>query len=154
LDSSAGAETARPGFLAILATVQRAAGRVEDGLASLAEAQAAVDGTGERRHESTLSRLKGAILLRQRSRDQDARDNRGKTVEAEACFRHAIDVAREQKAKSLELQAATRLARLWQQQGKGDEARKLLGDIYGWFTEGFDTGDLRDAKALLEELEA
>jgi DNA-binding winged helix-turn-helix (wHTH) protein/predicted ATPase len=151
---ASGAETARPGFLAILATVQRAAGRFEDGLASLAEAQAAVDRTGERRHESTLSRLKGAISLRHRSRDQDARDNGGKTVEAEACFHHAIDVAREQKAKSLELQAATRLARLWQQQGMGDEARKLLGDIYGWFSEGFDTGDLKDAKALLEEWSA
>ena len=72
--------------------------------------------------------------------------------EAEACFSKALEVARRQEAKSLELRAATSLARLWQQQGKRDEARVLLAQVYGWFTEGFDTADLQDARALLEEL--
>ena len=72
--------------------------------------------------------------------------------EAEACFQNALKVARGQSAKSLELRAAMSLCRLWQRQGKKAEARQLLGDIYGWFTEGFDTADLKQAKALLEEL--
>ena len=73
-------------------------------------------------------------------------------AEAEACFHKAIEIARRQQAKSLELRAVMSLSRLWQQQGKKDEARKLLAEIYGWFTEGFDTVDLQDAKALLDEL--
>jgi len=73
--------------------------------------------------------------------------------EAEACFHQALDVARRQRARALELRAAMSLARLWQQQGKRTEARELLAPIYGWFTEGFDTADLQEAKALLEELE-
>ena len=73
--------------------------------------------------------------------------------QAEACFQQALDVARRQQAKSLELRAAMSLSRLWQQQGKRAEARELLAPIYGWFTEGFDTADLQEAKALLEELE-
>jgi predicted ATPase len=76
------------------------------------------------------------------------------TVEAAACFHQALVVARRQEAKSLELRAATRLARLWQQQGKRAEARELLAPIYGRFTEGFDTADLQEAKSLLEELGA
>ena len=72
--------------------------------------------------------------------------------EAEACFHKAIEIARRQQAKSLELRAAMSLARLWQQQGKRDEAHQMLAEIYGWFTEGFDTKDLQEAKALLEEL--
>ena len=73
-------------------------------------------------------------------------------ADAEACFHKAIEVAQRQQAKSLELRATTSLARLWQQQGKKDEAHKLLSEIYNWFTEGFDTKDLQEAKALLEEL--
>jgi predicted ATPase len=73
-------------------------------------------------------------------------------VEAEACFRQALEVARHQQAKSLELRTATSLSRLWQRQGRGAEARQLLAEVYGWFTEGFDTPDLREVKALLEEL--
>src|SRR5262245_12357484 len=73
-------------------------------------------------------------------------------TEAEACFRKALDVARRQQAKSLELRAAMSLSRLWQQQGKSDDARALLAPVYGWFTEGFDTADLQEARALLEEL--
>ena len=73
-------------------------------------------------------------------------------AEAEACFHHAMAIAQDQQAKSFELRTATSLARLWQQQGKRDEARQVLGDVYGWFTEGFDTADLQDAKALLDAL--
>jgi predicted ATPase len=75
-----------------------------------------------------------------------------KVGEAEACFRKALDIARRQQAKSLELRAAMSLSRLWQQQGKQEEAHQLLTEIYGWFTEGFDTADLKEAKILLEEL--
>jgi predicted ATPase len=149
-----GTETRFPELLAGLAAVQGAVGQVEEGFASLTEAQATVVRTGERRHESTLSLLKGSLLLGQTSRDRDPGDHRENAAQAEACFRHAIDVARQQKAKSLELRAATSLSRLWQQQGKRDEARKLLGEIYGWFTEGFETADLKEAKALLDELSA
>jgi predicted ATPase len=73
-------------------------------------------------------------------------------AEAEACFLKAIEIARHQQAKSLELRAAMSLSRLWQRQGRKDEAQQLLAEIYGWFTEGFDTKDLQEAKALLEEL--
>ena len=90
-----------------------------------------------------MHRLKGELLL-VLSTD--------KTTEAEACFRQALDIARRQEAKSLELRAATSLSRLWQQQGKRAVACALLAPIYGWFTEGFDTVDLREAKALLEKL--
>jgi predicted ATPase len=90
-----------------------------------------------------LHRLKGELLLLLST------DNR---AEAEGCFHWALDVARRQQAKSLELRVATSLSRLWQQQGKRAEAYQLLAEIYGWFTEGFDTPDLQDAKALLEEL--
>ena len=72
--------------------------------------------------------------------------------EAEACFQRALDIARHQQAKSLELRAAMSLARLWQQQSKRDDARQLLAEVYGWFTEGFDTADLQEAKALLDAL--
>jgi predicted ATPase len=74
-------------------------------------------------------------------------------AEAEACFHKAIEIARRQQAKSLELRAVMSLSRLWQQQSKKDEVRQMLAEIYGWFTEGFDTADLKEAKALLEELE-
>jgi predicted ATPase len=84
-------------------------------------------------------------------RDSHQPESQGRE-EAEACFQKAIEVARKQQAKSLELRAAMSLSRLWQQQGKTVEARQLLAPIYGWFTEGFDTKDLREAKALLEEL--
>jgi class 3 adenylate cyclase/tetratricopeptide (TPR) repeat protein len=94
-------------------------------------------------HHADLYRLKGELLLA---------NPPGHGVEAETCFRQALDVARRQQAKSLELRAAVSLARLWQQQGKRGEARQLLGDIYSWFTEGFDTVDLREARALLEAL--
>jgi predicted ATPase len=102
-----------------------------------------VDTTGERWYEPELYRLKGALLLQQHSDNQ---------AEAENCFHHAMALAQNQQAKSLELRAATSLARLWQSQGKCKEAHDLLAPVYGWFTEGFDTADLQEAKALLEEL--
>jgi len=88
--------------------------------------------------------LRGELLLRQGPRPT--------WEEAEACFQRALEVARRQQAKSLELRAAMSLSRLWQQQGKQAEARALLAPLYGWFTEGFDTADLQEAKALMEEL--
>ena len=97
----------------------------------------------ERWWEAEVCRLRGVLLLRQPGTPQ---------AEAETWLQRALDVARRQEAKSLELRAAMSLARLWQQQGKRAEARDLLAPIYGWFTEGFDTADLQEAKALLEEL--
>ena len=147
-----GAVSGLPMLLAVLAEVQMGAGQVEEGLASLSEAQATVDKTGERRYDTMLSHIKGKLLLGQTSRQQDGGNHREKIAEAEACFRHAVDVARRQNAKSLELKAVMSLSRLWQQQGRRDEARELLAEVYRWFTEGFDTADLTAAKALLEEL--
>ena len=116
---------------------------MDEGLYLLAEALAVVDTTGGRDYEAESHRLHGELLLQQPAPDAPA---------AEACFQRALDVARRQQAKSLELRAATSLARLWQQQGKRAEARELLAPIYGWFTEGFDTADLQEAEVLLEEL--
>lgn len=122
-------------------------GRIEEGLAMLAEAQTLVDNTGARSVEAELYQLKGELTLQSSVQSLELR-----AKEAEACFLNAIDIARQQQAKSCELRAATSLARLWQQQGKTAEARKLLSEIYAWFTEGFDTKDLQEAKALLEEM--
>jgi len=99
--------------------------------------------TGERNYEAELHRLTGQLLLARSGVHH---------MEAEACFHQALDMARRQQAKSLELRAAVSLSRLWQQQGKRTEAYDLLAPVYGWFTEGFDTADLQDARALLEEL--
>ena len=109
----------------------------------MAEAQTLVEQHDERWWEAEIHRLRGVVLLRQLEPQQQ---------EAEACFQQALDVARRQEAKTLELRAARSLARLWQQQGKRAAARELLAPIYGWFTEGFDTADLQEAKTLLEEL--
>jgi len=138
-----GAELGRPYWLALLAEAYGTMGQPASGLMALAEALTLVDKTGERWYEPELHRLKGALLL------QQSADNHG---EAQACFHRVLDVARAQQAKSLELRAATSLSRLWQQQGKRHEARQLLTDVYGWFTEGFDTTDLREAKVLLDQL--
>jgi predicted ATPase len=115
----------------------------EDGLQALAEAHTLVEQQEERYWEAEICRLRGVLLLRQPGTPQ---------AEAEACFQQALDVARRQEAKSLELRAAMSLSRLWQQQGKRQEAYDLLTPIYHWFTEGFDTADLQDARALLAEL--
>jgi predicted ATPase len=138
-----GAQILRPYWLALLADVHGAMGQPEAELAVLTEALTLVDTTGERVWEPELYRLKGELLLQRSSEN---------STEAETCFHHALDIARSQQAKCFELRTTTNLARLWQQQGKRGEARQLLGDIYGWFTEGFDTADLQDAKALFEAL--
>ncbi len=138
-----GAEVDRPYYLALLAEVYGKAGWAEEGLHVLAEALAVVDTIEERYYEAELYRLQGELLLA-RSAEQHA--------EAETCFQQALAVARRQRAKSWELRAAMSLSRLWQCQGKRDEARELLAPVYGWFTEGFDTADLQEAKTLLEEL--
>jgi predicted ATPase len=139
-----GSEIARPHYLALLAEAHGITGKPETGLTVLTEALMHVDTTGERWYESEIYRLKDALLLQQSSDNQ---------AEAESCFQQAISIARAQQAKSFELRAATSLAKLWQQQGKRSEAQDLLAPVYGWFTEGFDTLDLKDAKALLEVLE-
>jgi class 3 adenylate cyclase/predicted ATPase len=116
-----GAENLRPYWLALLADAYGTMGQPEAGLTALTEALTLVDTTGERVWEPELYRLKGELLLQQNSANQ---------AEAENCFLHALDIARSQQAKSLELRAATSLARLWQSQGKRDEARQVLGDVY------------------------
>ena len=138
-----GVSSVRPGELAVLAEAYRHVGQTEAGLRLLAEALTAVDTTGERLGEARLHWLRGEFLLALAA-DHDA--------EAETCFQQALAVARRQQAKSLELRAATSLSRLWQRQGKRAAARELLAPLYGWFTEGFDTADLQDARALLDEL--
>ncbi|PKB80189.1 MAG: hypothetical protein BZY88_09425 [SAR202 cluster bacterium Io17-Chloro-G9] len=125
-----------------LALLYGTVGQADEGLRLLAGAPAYIDKTGERFYEAELYRIKGELLLIQGENELDA----------ESCFSQALDVARSQKAKSWELRTATSLARLWQKQGKKTDARSLLAENYGWFTEGFDTADLKDAKALLQEL--
>jgi predicted ATPase len=138
---SIGARCYSSGMLGALAGAQAKAGQPEEGLTTLAEALALVEETDERYCEAELYRLKGESLLAQG--DDDG---------AEASLQKAVEVARRQSAKSWELRATTSLARLWQKQGQTDEARRVLMQIYGWFTEGFDTPDLKEAKALLDEL--
>jgi predicted ATPase len=142
------AETWQPYFHALLTEACEGIGQREEGLNALAKALTLVEKNGERRYEAELYRLKGELTLQ--SKVQSPRSK--VEEEAEESFQKAIEVARQQQAKSLELRAATSLARLWQQQGKQREAHHLLSDIYGWFTEGFDTKDLQGAKVLLEEL--
>jgi class 3 adenylate cyclase/tetratricopeptide (TPR) repeat protein len=137
-----GAALARPTHLALLAECYGRVGRPQEGLPLLSEALSAVEQTGERWGEVEIHRIKGELL-----------GMRGDALgEAEACFRHALDLARRQQAKSLELRVATSLSRLWQRQGQRDAGRLVLGEIYEWFTEGFDTPDLRDARVLLDAL--
>ncbi len=138
-----------------------------EGLAALAEALALVNKTGERYYEAELYRLRGELTLQHSRRMGIAHQPESiaeavtvghahptKESEAEACFLKAIEVAQKQQAKSLELRAAISLTRLWQQQGKRAEAHKLLSEVHSWFTEGFDTKDLQEAKALVESLES
>ena len=130
-------------YCTLLADVSAHLGHPEDGLQALVEAHTLMEQQEERYWEAEVCRLRGVLLLRQPGTPQ---------AEAEPWLQRALDVARHQEAKSLELRAAMSLARLWQQQGKQAEARELLAPIYGWFTEGFDTADLQEAKALLEAL--
>ncbi len=163
----------------MLAEAYGKAGQSEEGISVLVQGLATVDKTEERFYEAELYRLKGTLTLQSKA-SQGQVKGKSKTsqdksrvrhpkseitnpqplapspqaeAEAEACFLKAIEIARRQSAKSLELRAVMSLARLWQQRGKQTHARRMLAEIYGWFTEGFDTADLKEAKALLEELE-
>jgi predicted ATPase len=138
-----GLKVYRPSRLCMLAEACGEVGRFERGLDALTEALTIADENEDRYYEPETYRLKGELLLKQ---------NDSNVEEAENCFRRAIEIARNQSAKSWELRATTSLARLFVQQGRRDEARAMLAEIYGWFTEGFDTTDLKDAKALLDEL--
>ena len=138
-----GAEIRLPYYLALLAEACSKAGQIEEGVTLLTEALAQARRKGESWREAELYRLQGELLL-SLSGDHQA--------EAEAGFQQALDMARRQQAKMLELRAAMSLSRLWQQQGKRQAAHQLLAEIYAWFTEGFDTADLQDARTLLEAL--
>ena len=140
---TAGANLHRTHYLALLAEAYGALGKHEDGLTTINDAIAIAAKTGEGYSEPELHRVKGVLLLQQSARDER---------EAEARFRQAIDLARGRSAKSLELRAATSLGRLWQSQGKTADAQRMLGETYAWFTDGFGTTDLQEAKALLEAL--
>jgi predicted ATPase len=128
----------------VLADVCDHLGHPEDGLQALVEAHTLVEQHEERYWEAEVYRLRGVLLLKQPGTPQ---------AEAEAWLQRALEVARHQEAKSLELRAAISLARLWQQQDKRAAAHALLAPIYSWFTEGLDTADLQEARTLLEELE-
>lgn len=160
-----GAELQTSRRLALLAEAYGQAGQAEEGLHVLAEALSIADKNGERYYEAERYRLKGELTLQSQtnlgqvktSQNQSAVPNPqsltpSPQTEAEACFWKAIEVVRRQQAKSLELRAVMSLARLWQHQGKKEEARQMLAEIYHWFTEGFDTADLREAQALLHQL--
>jgi predicted ATPase len=138
-----GAEVDRPYFLALLAEAYGQGNRYDKGLEVLEEALALVDQHASVMWEAELHRLKGELLLMHSAEHH---------TEAEACLRQALNIARRQQAKSLELRAAMSLGRLWQRQGKTEHARQLLAEVYAWFTEGFDTADLQEAQALLGQL--
>jgi len=176
-----GAALWQPYWLTLLAEICGKTGQVKEGLRLLAEAMATSKKTGEQWYEAELYRLKGELTLEQwkvesqkaKGKNQQQKEARGgrqevshphqslrlepqvsreMLQEVEECFLKAIEIARTQQAKSLELRAVMSLARLWQRQGKQHEARNMLSEIYGCFTEGFGTKDLQDAKALLDEL--
>ncbi len=142
---AAGFEVASAYHLALTATALGKAGQFDKALRVIEESFSIIERTGQRHHEAEVHRLKGELLLAHRTSNAD---------DAEKCFRTAIEIARKQHAKSWELRATTSLARLLTTQRQRDKARAILAEIYGWFTEGFDTADLKDAKALLGELGA
>ena len=141
--AAGGAEANLPHLLCLLAEACMEADRVDDGLSALTEALAAGEAQGDRYGEPEIHRLKGELLRRR---------NESNAGQAQKCFERAIEVARKQSAKSSELRATMSLARLLRDTGRRDEARAMLAEIYGWFTEGFDTLDLKEVKALLDEL--
>ena len=154
--------------LAFVADIYLSLGRCEEGLETISQALAFVEETGERHYEAEMYRLKGELILvnAERGMLNDERQKKAtkrssihrssfrvhRSAEAEACFQQALEISCRQEAKSLELRAAMSLSRLWQQQGKQQPAHQLLSEVYEWFTEGFDTVDLQEAKALLGEL--
>ena len=129
--------------LTLLAEACNKLGRTTEGLSYLTEAEQIIETTNDAFHEAELHRVRGDLL-----------NADGDVAGAERSYQQAIAVAKRQSAKMFELRASTSLARLWRDQGKRDEARELLAPVYGWFTEGFDTLDLKEAKALLEDLAA
>ncbi len=155
-----GSEIARLHFLGLLAEALLKDEQTEEGLAVLSEALSAGHRIGGHYFEAELYRLKGELLLKAENRRLRIEDRRSRIEDRdpqslasqEECFHQAIDIARRQSARSLELRAVMSLARLWEQMGKQTEARAMLAEIYAWFTEGFDTADLKEARALLEEL--
>jgi class 3 adenylate cyclase/predicted ATPase len=171
-----GAKLGEPYFLARLSEAYEKGGQAREGLSVLADALATVDNTGERFYEAEQYRLKGELILAESTvqglggsvkedppftvsssalrtlRPRHQTPITPAEAEAEACFLKALEIARKQHAKSLELRAATSLAHLWQTHGKHGKAHRILADIFGWFSEGFDTADLKDAKALLAGL--
>jgi predicted ATPase len=154
-------QVGRPQWLALLAEAYGKLDQTEAGLSVLAEALDIVSKTEERFYEAELYRLKGTLVLQSGVRGSASENPNAQHLtpstqaeaEAEACFLKAIDIARQQRAKAWELRATASLARVWQQQGKQHEARDMLSEIYHWFTEGFDTKDLQEAKVLLEDLQ-
>ena len=140
---STGATLFVPMSLSYLGRAYAELGQFDDALRCIDEATAAIKTTKESWYEAEVNRVGGEIALMSPERD---------AAKAEVCFERALAVARAQQAKSWELRAATSMARLWHDQGKRDEARELLAPVYGWFTEGFDTLDLKQAKTLLDEL--
>ena len=140
---STGASVSISYFLSVLAKANAGLGQLDEARRCIDEAMAAVEATGERWHEAEIHRTAGEIALM--SSEPDA-------AKAQAHFERALEIARAQQARSWELRAATSLARLWRDQGRRAEAHDLLAPVYGWFTEGFDTLDLKEARALLEEV--
>jgi predicted ATPase len=140
-----GSATYRSYYLALLAEALGRAGQIAECLTVLAEALTTIHDTNEGFHRAELYRLQGEFLLKQETDEVVYR-------KAEACFRQALTIARQQQAKSLELRAAMSLTRLYQEQDRQGEARSLLAECYNWFTEGFDTPDLQEAKTLLEQI--
>jgi predicted ATPase len=138
-----GAKAVLPWFYTVLGDVYATAGEVNEGLRAAEAALRWVQRNDEALYEAEAYRLKGELLLKQEAADG---------AEAETCFRQAIDIARRQQAKSWELRAATSLGRLWHNQGHRHDPLPALASIYDWYTEGFDTADLQDAKALLSEI--
>jgi predicted ATPase len=138
-----GLRAAVPFFLGLLAIAHQKAGEIGEGLRIIVQALSLVEVTSDRWSEAELLRLRGELLLA---------GNRPNVDEAEASYLKAIDVARRQSAKTWELRAATSLARLWRDIGRPAEAHDVLAPVYGWFTEGFDLPDLKDARTLLDEL--
>jgi predicted ATPase len=138
-----GTKIMRPMFCALLADAYGRVGQLEQGRRMLSDALDAIEESGQRYYEAETYRFRGELQMRKARPD---------VKQAEASFQHALDIARHQQAKSWELRAAMSLAHLWAEQGKRHIAHDLLAPVYSWFTEGFDTADLKDAKALLDEL--
>jgi predicted ATPase len=143
MSRATGSRAQEPIFLGLLAEALALAKGTEEGLAVLAEALAIAQSSGAKGNDAELHRLRGALLARLPSTTDH---------EVEACFRTALATGREQETRGFELRAAASLARLRRDQGRHTEARDLLAPVYGWFTQGFDTPDLKEAKALLDEL--